>query len=329
MNMAKFDGLLYTPATDLNFISCIQRLKDADLSKLLEKLNELNETESGHKGRIKAVEKELKSREGNSKAIVVADKAHADIETVERLYSDGLPYDRDRLEDMAKFYMAQTAQALFESGKIFMRLKAHEGYGGFMESLARIGIPQSTANYSMAVVLKFGSNYHPDGNLGASKLRMLTVFEEEDIKKYVAGGPLGDIPHDDVETMSKRELQEAIREEHKKHQKDVETREKAIKQKEVKINELDEELRNREPPTKEQLAGARLDEYLKPFNVQLQDAMFAINRCIDIITEVQRIEDINYTQLNDWVLKAEATADLTEAFTELQDVINDLHIDRD
>ncbi|MDR0472718.1 MAG: DUF3102 domain-containing protein [Treponema sp.] len=258
--MAKFDGLLYTPATDLNFISGIQSLKDSELNKMLEKLYELNESESGHKGRIKAVEKEIKNRSGNSTGLVNINRVQNDIELIERLYGDGMPYDKDRLEDAAKFYLAQTAQALFESGKIFLRIKAHEDHGGFMESLARIDVPSSTAHYAMAAVLKFGPNFHPDGNLGTSKLRMLTVFEEEDIKKYVDGGPLGSIPHDDVETMSKRELQEAIREERKKHQKDVETRERAIKQKETKINEMDELLRYQQPLSEKK----KLKKLLKP-----------------------------------------------------------------
>ena len=337
-----YEGLLHVPAEDPNFLSGIGNLDNCDLTAMLERLQILEEQGEHHKGRIKAVENELASRAEpvpkrgrkaktgeNSREIVAMDKFQADIETAERLYADGMPYELDRIENEIRFFMAQNAQAFFESGKRFLRIKAHEKHGDFMVSLERIGVSQTVANYAMAVVLKFGPNSPPAGNLGVEKLKMLTVFEEEEIKEYAKGGPLGNIPHDDVEKMSKRELQTAIRKERNGRDEDRKSSDKAIFMKEKKISELEAQLRYQEPPTKEQLAGAKLGEYLKPFDTQLQDAIFAMNRCIDIITEVQRIESIGYVQLNDWVLKhSESIAMITEAFGELQGAINDIHIDR-
>ena len=295
--MAKYDGLLYIPATDLNFISGIQRLKDIDLNKMLEKLNELNETEAGHKGRIKAVERELRHRNGGTE-IVAVEKMKNEIETVERLYSDGIPYELDRIENEIRFFMAQTAQALFESGKRFLRIKAHEEHGHFEESLKRIGVPLSTARYAMAAVIKFGPNLHPGGDLGVSKIRMLTVFEEDEIKKYVDGGPLGSIPHDDVEAMSKRELQDAIRKEREKHKRDVETREKSIKQKETKINELDELLRYQTPLSEKEKTDraieAKLEGLRKELFSNIQLTRFYFGKTLEIITTATKLEGVTF-----------------------------------
>jgi len=341
--MAEYDGLLCVPATDPNFQSGLERLDTPDLKKMLDHMEYLTDQGEHHKGRIEAVEKELalrgdaaepkrgrKAKTGeNSREIVAMDKFQADIETAERLYADGMPYELDRIENEIRFFMAQNAQAFFESGKRFMRIQAHEKHGDFMASLERIGVPKTIAYYAMSVVLKFGPNFPPAGNLGVEKLKMLTVFEEKEIEEYVKGGPLGSIPHDDVEKMSKRELQAAIREERKKRDEDRKSTDKAVFMKEKKISELEAQLRWKEPPTKEQLAGAKLDEWLQPFNAQLQDAIFAMNRCIDMITQVQRIEAVGYAQLNDFVLKhTEGIAMITEAFGELQGAINDIHIDK-
>jgi len=326
--MAKYDGLIYIPASDQNFISGIQGLTDLQLGKMLEKLYELNESEQGHKGRIKAVEKEITNRNGTSTEAVAMDKKRADIELVERLYGDGMPYELDRIENETKFYLAQTAQSLFEAGKRFLRIQTHEKHGDFLTSLERIGVPVRTAYYAIAAVKKFDSNLPALANLGSAKIKMLTIFNETDIKEYAEGGPLGNIPHDDVETMTTRELREAIREERKKSERTSSVLEKKLQQKNEQITKLEMENANRQPPTKEQLAGIELDEHMKPFNVQLQDAIFAMGRCIDMITEIQRIDNIGFVQLNDWILKQSSDIEaFTLAFQELQDTINDIHID--
>jgi hypothetical protein len=130
---------------------------------------------------------------------------------------------------------------------------------------------------------------------------MLTVFEDEEIKEYVNGGPLGSIPHDDVETMTKRELQAAIREERKKHQHSVDTREKAIKQKEAKINELDEQLRNQQPPTKEQIAQTALQGLTLGFTGTLAYINTYLREAYATVVKAEKIENVNVQQLSDWL----------------------------
>jgi hypothetical protein len=269
----------------------------------------------------------------NNKSLVAIEKMAADIETAERLYSDGMPYELDRIENEIKFYLAQTAQALFESGKRFLRIKAHEKHGDFMASLGRVGVPIRTADYAMAVVLKFGPNSHPDANLNVSKLRMLTVFEEDEIKEYVNGGPLGSIPHDDVETMTKRELQEAIRKERKKHQHDVDTREKSIKQKEVKINELDEQLRYQKPLTEKEKAEKAVEAELKRLQEKLFTAVhlaqFHFGDALGIIATARQLEGVTFPMLEKWAKSEyEEIAGFNELFEQLDDELNYISVDK-
>jgi len=57
-----FSGLLYIPATDLNFKSGVERLTKDDLIKMLYELKFLQSKGEPHKGRINAVTTEIKKR---------------------------------------------------------------------------------------------------------------------------------------------------------------------------------------------------------------------------------------------------------------------------
>ena len=336
-----YEGLLHVPATDPNFLSGIGRLDNCDLAAMLERMGMLEGQGEHHKGRIKAVESELASRAepvpkrgrkaktgGNSREIAAMDKFQADIETAERLYADGMPYELDRIENEIRFFQDQAGQSFIEMGKRFIRIKAHEDHGRFMRALENVGISQRGADYAMAAARKF-SNSQTFANLGQSKQIVLTVLDDDSIQTLEDGGEVKGVTLDDIDKMSVRELKETLRSERDGRKSDRKSTDKAIFMKEKKIGELEAQLRWQELPTKEQLAGAKLDEYLQPFNAQLHDAIFAMNRCIDMITEAQRIEAVGYAQLNDFVLKhTEGIAMITEAFGELQGAINDIHIDR-
>jgi hypothetical protein len=265
----------------------------------------------------------------NSREIAELDQFHLDMVEADHLYGDGMPYEKDRIENEIRFYLSQTAQSLFESGKRFMLLKRHEGHGGFMEALERIGVPSSTAHYAMAVVLKFGPNFPPVGNLGVAKLKMLTVFDDDDIKTYVDGGPLGNIPHDDVEQMSKRELQAAVREERKRRKEERKAQEDAIAKKETKINELEQQIRYQQPPTKEQLARIAVQEYRDPIIDNILEASERMRRAIAAIDEAQKVPGVPYEALEEllepYKENFNAFCDVSQ---DLIDAFNNIHVDK-
>jgi len=259
----------------------------------------------------------------NEKSLAVMEKMAVDIEKARELYGDGQPFDEERVLDCLVFRAERTTEELLHFGRYCLWLKAEVGHGRFLDDLKRRNLNSTAANWAMLIYEKLGSNSATLQNLGPSKARYLTFFTKEEIDTYGKGGPLGAIPHDDVAKMSTRELEAEVRELRKKRDDDRKSSDKAIFMKEKKISELEAQLRWQGPPTKEQLAGAKLGEYLKPFDTQLQDAIFAMNSCIDMITEVQRIEAIGYAQLNDFILKhTKGIAMITEAFGELQGAIN-------
>ncbi|MDE8666932.1 hypothetical protein PUN16_030700 [Pseudomonas aeruginosa] len=48
-------------------------------------------------------------------------------------FGDGLLYDRIRVVNEARFYMAQSAEAMLEAGKRLIVLKEHEPHGEFTQ----------------------------------------------------------------------------------------------------------------------------------------------------------------------------------------------------
>jgi len=259
-----------------------------------------------------------KGEEGTSTALI--EKAVSDMERIERLYGDGLPYDRNRLENNAISQLAQTAQSLFEAGKIFLRLKAHEELeecGGFLASLDRIGVAPRTAQYAMAVVLKFGPDAHTYAHLGASKLRMLTVFEDKDIQNYVEGGPLGNISHDDVERMTISELRIAVRESRKKLKEREDSTEEIIRQKEHKITDLEIWLAGMDPPTEEQKLKTQAAQELERRKFDLYDV------------QAQGVPGADYTMLQNWAKSHwDELGPLHDVLADLEDHINGCHPER-
>jgi predicted ribosome quality control (RQC) complex YloA/Tae2 family protein len=162
--------------------------------------------------------------------------------------------------------------------------------------------------------------------LGVGQFRALTTFEKPVVEEYFKGGPLGDIPHDEVATMPRSELEAEARRLQKKVKEDRKAQDNAIYQKEKKINDLERELRYREPPTKEQLAQAKLDEIGKEFLKLLVEASDSMEQCKIRVLEAQRVEGVTPILLDNWQLRYnDYIEDLNKTREELGILIDELH----
>jgi hypothetical protein len=303
----KFDGLLHIPASDGNFISGIQRLKDEDLNAMLERLTELDKTEGGHKGRVTAVEKELKNRAANSKGLVAVVKLKDEIQDADRLYLDGKPYDFDRIDNEVFFFQDKAGESLLEIGKRLALVKLHEDHGKFLAFLEKHSLGRRAAEYAMASARKF-ANSQSIANLGVTKMIALSVLDDDDIQKLEAGGDVAGMNLDDIDRMSTRELRENLRKEKEQVKKEKETRKKersafeqSLLQKDAKINELDMRLSGQEPPTKEQIAKATLDDLTRDYTFALAEANSALRKLYALLVRAEKIEGVNVQQLADWL----------------------------
>lgn len=224
------------------------------------------------------------------------------IAEIDKTYlEDGEVYNLKIVMDKARFYQNQAANALIDLGKQIILLKAHEPHGQFLAAFEDLGMAERSARYAMAAAQKF-SNRQSTAVLGNEKIRALTVLDDDSIKTLEDGGELTGIGTlDDIEKMTVKELKSALRAEKQKRKEEREAQEAAISQKEQKLNELEMELRYREPPTKEQLAQAELDELKKKLFVQIGEASHAMHCLMQTIEAAQKIPNVNITQLQGFI----------------------------
>ncbi|EMZ6148061.1 DUF3102 domain-containing protein [Escherichia coli] len=133
-------------------------------------------------------------------------------------FGDGLPYERDRVVHEARFYMAQSAEAMLEAGKRLIILKENEPHGEFIKILeSELGLAYRTSVRMMQASTKYLSptlkpNVPTLAHLGKAKLFELMTEDDEELAELADGGTLAGMTLDDVDRMSVRELRQALRE---------------------------------------------------------------------------------------------------------------------
>lgn len=248
--------------------------------------------------------KEAISEDAQAMDLVAAKTKEAELSTaeVDKAYlPEGETYNLHITMERARFYKGQVADSLIELGKQLILLKHHEPHGQFLAALEALGMAARSAQYAISAAQRF-SNTHTCAYLGNAKIRALSVLDDDSIKALEDGGLVEGVGTlDDIERMTVKELKTALREEKKKRKEERDAQEAAISQKEKKLNELEMELRYREPPTKEQLAQAALDELKKKFFLQVGEASNALHNLMLTIIQAQEIPDVNITQLQGFI----------------------------
>lgn len=224
----------------------------------------------------------------------------------------------------ARDALNKIGDGMLEAGAQLLLLKAHMvRHGEFLDAVEALGLEARAAQLMMLAAKKF-SNTKTFSHLSSSKIYALSVLADESIKTLDDGGTLEGVGTlDDVERMTVRELRSALRAEKKKRKEEREAQEAAISQKEQKLNELEAELRYREPPTKEQLAQAALDDMKKDLFKQIGVASFELERLEDLIEKAQKVEGVTVGQLDDWLVFEEPKNFLASIF-ELSDELKDM-----
>lgn len=242
---------------------------------------------------VRAMDLAVQRQHENEKTVAEIDKAYL---------PEGESYNLHVVMERARFYQAQAANSLIELGKQIILLKAHEPHGQFLAAVEELGLAERSARYAMAAAQKF-ANRQTTAVLGTEKIRALTVLDDDSIKTLEDGGNLKGVGTlDDIERMTVRELRSALRAEKKKRKEEREAQEAAISQKEKKLNELEAELRYREPPTKEQLAQATLDDMKKDLLKQIGVVSYELERLEEVIQKAQKVEGVTVGQLDDWLV---------------------------
>ena len=219
-----------------------------------------------------------------------------------RFLADGEKYNLHICLERAKEALSQIRRGLIRLGGQLVLLKDHESHGNFTTAVEDLGITLNFAERAMIAARQFGENPEAVERLGNTKIVELSFLTNEEASALASGKKIEGIGSlDEIERMTTRELRSALREEKKKRKEEREAQEAAISQKEKKLNELEMELRYREPPTKEELAQATLDELKKKFFLQVEEASHALHNLMLTIIQAQEIPDVNITQLQGFI----------------------------
>lgn len=135
-----------------------------------------------------------------------------------------LQYNRERVVQEARFFMAQSAEAMLEAGKRLIILKENEPHGAFIDIVeTQLGLAKRTAQLMMQASVRYlqnpalASKAQTLALLGKSKLFELMVLLDDDIEELAEGGTIAGLKLDDIERMTSRELKAALREERAEH----------------------------------------------------------------------------------------------------------------
>lgn len=210
-----------------------------------------------------------------------------------KFLAPGETYNLHVCLEKARMYQDQMASGMLGLGAQLLLIKENEQHGNFMTAVEELGLSHSAANYAMAAARKFGANSPTVGNLGNSKIRALTVLEDDDIRKLKDGDEVDGIGTlDDIAKMSIRELRAALRKEKQERQDERTALEEVVRKKESTISELEMQAAGRQPPTKEQIAERRLDEIRKEMVGKFALANDAVNSLKRLVAIAQETDGV-------------------------------------
>ncbi|MEW8049279.1 MAG: hypothetical protein AB2792_01820 [Candidatus Thiodiazotropha sp.] len=166
------------------------------------------------------------------------------LKQIDNQFGNDLPFDRDRIVTETKFFISVISQSILEIGSRLIRLKEHLPRGEFLPALEEIGIHPREAQRMMQATAKFTGTKSKLASLGKTKLLELMVESSEDLDALAEGGTLAGLKLDDIDRMSNRDLRDTLRAEREKREKENETHERLLEQKNKKIDKLAKELNN-------------------------------------------------------------------------------------
>ncbi len=224
-----------------------------------------------------------------------------------RFLEEGETYNLMVCLEKAKMYQEQMASGMLGLGAQLLLLKANEEHGNFIAAVEELGLSVRSADYAMSAALKFG-NSHTCANfemLGNSKIRALTVLDDDDAQDLVNGEKIDGLGSlDDVAQMTVKELKKALRElrnertkTQEEHAKQLEAVEEVVRRKEGKISELEMELAGKQPPTKEELAQKSLEEIRREMAGKLATMSATLDELSRLLMQAQETDSVTIDQL--------------------------------
>jgi hypothetical protein len=179
-----------------------------------------------------------------AQALAEHQQASTGLVEIDKEFGDLVPYNRDRVVQETRFLLGQASDAMLEAGKRLIQLKEHEGHGGFLDALEAIGIHPRAAQRLMSASLKLSNTTTLSHLKKLPKCKVLEIatLDDSEIKELGEGGTVRGLKLDDVDRMSVRELQMALRTTRERSKRKADSDERLISQKNSKIDELQRQL---------------------------------------------------------------------------------------
>ena len=269
----------------------------------------------------------------DEKALVAMEKMAVDIEKARELYGDGEPFEEERVLDCIVFRANRADHEIEVMGKYCLWYKNEAGYGRFQKGLKRRNVDYTAAYWAMMMVEKFGSNLAPVQDLGVRKARCLTAFTKEEIDKYAKGGPLGDIPHDDVAEMSVSQLEEEVRKLREKQKRTEAVAKEKMRQKDEQITKMEFEIEHSHSLSEKEKAEKVIEAELKKLRFTLYDNInktrLYFHETLKTIEKARQLEGVTFPMLEKWAKEEyKELANFNELFEELDEALNYIYVDK-
>lgn len=178
-------------------------------------------------------------------ALIASDIAQSDemavhLAEVDAAYGGGLPYNQERVIHEFHIHVGNASNSLIEAGKCVILIREHEPRGEFDRLVEeRLGMSRRSAYKFMAATRRLlqldPKTVQPVARIGQTKLLELMVdADNDDLEELANGGEFAGMTLDDIECMTKRELQAALREARENEQ----AMGKVMQEKNAKLDEL-------------------------------------------------------------------------------------------
>lgn len=197
-------------------------------------------------------------------------------------FGAGMPYDRVRVCDEARFFLGHAQAAFLEVGRRLILIKEHEPHGDYVQMVESLGLTDRTARRMMQATLKFSSPKLAGKDrlmqLGQSKLFELLVEDDEALAELEDGGTVAGLKLDEMQLMSRADLRAALSEARQREA----AKDRVIADKNRKLDALAEERHRRHSDDTTVHEQAQLDM----LRTRLQQADLAIAGAVAAVLEV-------------------------------------------
>ena len=164
-------------------------------------------------------------------------------------YTDGLPYNRDRVVEKAKHLLYQSFESVIECGKMMIWIREEESGQTFAQILNQFFPNLSKRTVTNFMRLARVSVQHPKLQGLIEKQRskaiaLLEILNEEDLTEFDEAETIAGMAIDDVEKMSARQLKDELR----SYKKKIDRGQEQLKEAETKIEGLKQEIHSLKTP---------------------------------------------------------------------------------